>query len=101
MFIRKHEMATKGEERLKNIINEYFEQQQRIVSDNALGIFVMGIATGIILSYTSMISIIAGFACGYSLARKKIPITDVHILKIISCLRFSKFLEQIQDSKSG
>ena len=92
-------MATKGEERLKTIIKEYFEQQQQTVADNALGIFLMGVATGVILSYTNIFSIIAGIACGYSLARKQLPITDNYIIRIISFLRINMLLKYVNDDE--
>jgi hypothetical protein len=77
-------MATKGEERLETVINRHFERLQGQVSDQILSIFLMGIVAGVVLSNTGLFSIIVGLSCGYAIGRKKIPIADYYVTRLVN-----------------
>lgn len=86
-------MATKTEERLKQIIKEYLDEKQQEISSNISTIFLWGILTGIILSYTNLLSIIAGMSIGYIIAKKEIPFIDYAIIRTVAILDYKRILK--------
>lgn len=83
-------MTTKGEERIKIAIKEHFDDQQRQVSDNFSNIFLFGVAAGVVLSYTNLLSIFVGLTIGYSLGKKQIPLIDYYVLKFNNIINYNR-----------
>jgi hypothetical protein len=68
-------MATKTEERMKIMLEEYLEikhqKQTREIMDHIYSIFVWGVIFGTLISYMSMMPIIFGTVLGYVLSKKQ------------------------------
>jgi hypothetical protein len=68
-------MATKTEERLKLMLEEYLEvkhqKQSKEIMEHIYSIFVWGVIFGTLISYMSMMPIIFGTVLGYVLSKKK------------------------------
>jgi uncharacterized membrane protein YgcG len=74
-------MATKTEERLKLMLDEYLEtkqaKQHKQVMDHFYSIFWWGIVFGTMMSYMSFMPIFFGAILGYVLAKKQWMIVDI------------------------
>jgi len=68
-------MATKTEERLKLLLEEYLDskqqKQEREIADHIYGIFLWGMIFGVLISYMSIFPIGLGIVIGYGLSQKR------------------------------
>lgn len=74
----------KGEERIRNLLEDYFEKKNTELENRLLeyttGIFLTGIFIGILMSYTSIYGLVLGGIGGYTLARQNYsPVNNLWI----------------------
>ena len=93
-------MATKTEERLKNLFDERLDNTMQKISENVYSIFLWGVVTGIVLSYTNMLSLTAGVALGYVVAKKEIPLVEIAIMKTFFLFKSSGLLRIVKEKLS-
>jgi hypothetical protein len=63
-------MPTKMEEKIQKILDDQIDRQIKAMNDNLSGIFIYGIITGIIISYSGVLGPITGFGIGLTVGRK-------------------------------
>ena len=65
---------SKSEERIKQILKEFYEQKEKnvdsIIIDRTLGIFIWGFLVGALFSYLSILPFILGIVLGIFIVRK-------------------------------
>ena len=74
-------MATKAEERMKLLLDEYLEirqtRQKQQVMEHIYAIFCWGIVFGTLISYMSIMPLIFGCVLGYVMSKKQWSVMDV------------------------
>jgi len=74
-------MATKTEERLKTLLDEYLEikqmKQEKVVMEHVYSIFWWGVIFGTLISYMSILPIFFGGVLGYIISKKQWMIMDL------------------------
>lgn len=74
-------MATKTEERMKQLLDEYLEmkqeKQQKQVMEHIYSIFCWGIVFGTLVSYMSVMPLIFGAFLGYVMSKKQWLVMDL------------------------
>jgi len=74
-------MATKTEERLKLLLDEYLENKQKVqqkqVNEHVYSIFWWGVIFGTFFSYLNIIPILFGLVIGYIMAKKQWMIMEL------------------------
>lgn len=74
-------MATRTEERLKSLFDERMNITLQKISEHTHSIFIWGVVVGIVVSYTNLLSLAAGFSLGYIAAKKELPLVELAITK--------------------
>jgi hypothetical protein len=60
----------KGEERLKELLNEHLLTKEHDFQARYASVFLWGVLVGVIASYTSLFPLCAGVFLGYAIAKK-------------------------------
>jgi ABC-type dipeptide/oligopeptide/nickel transport system permease component len=81
-------MSTRTEERLKQIINEYFSEKQEQLNNNTLGLVVWAGCFGYLLSLLNILPLIIGIFIGIYIGKKQYTLVDTLLSLIIS--KFNK-----------
>lgn len=63
-------MATKTEEKLRNMLDEQLDKHVEVVNERVSGVFLYGFIVGIIMSYSGFLAYFAGIGTGVLIARK-------------------------------
>lgn len=71
------------EEKLTNILENYNEKHIKNMNEKISGVFIYGIITGIILSYTGFLGFITGICTGLIITKKYNYISNQITLKIV------------------
>ena len=71
---------SKTEERIKEILKDYYEEKQRHINDeinsSTLGIYIWGVLSGVVLASTGVWSLFAGMTLGYYMSKQNGLIMD-------------------------
>jgi len=90
-------MATKTEQRLKEIIKEYldetFERKQKEVVKSVSSIFIWGFIFGYVAACSNIFMILIGIVAGYTLAKKEVYAIDSSINKILWLTNFHHIVD--------
>lgn len=64
-------MTTKAEEKIEKLFDKKYSEISQKSIQNVAGIFLWGFMCGVVLSYTNILYISAGFCFGYFVAKKQ------------------------------
>lgn len=86
-------MATKTEERMKQMFREYLTERNNDIYKNTIehstAIFLWGVLIGVTLAYTYLAPLFIGTLIGFSVAKKDIPIVNYLITKALRMINRS------------